>query len=150
MTKDKDRIQFRTGPLAADLQARTAPDASTSADLIARRDLERYYQVLHHDLHTVDLTREEAHLVCEALSTPDADPSPDTILGSILIAVHIDHLDRSYGVDARALTLKIKWWTVGQRYAVLDAVERWRLLKDERVDPDMALVRVGLYRPKRH
>jgi hypothetical protein len=146
-----ERVQFRAGPIATQLQQRSDGNPDLSVDLVARRDLERYYSLLSNDLRTImSLTRDEAMLCCEALlglTLDDISRSPHSMVTSILDAMNFNELHKKLGVDRTTFTEKIINWTGGQRYAVADAVERWRLLtRDHGVDDDEALVKVGLLR----
>jgi hypothetical protein len=149
-----DRVQFRAGPVARQLAQRVAADHDLSPDLVARRDLLRYYTLLLNDIRGVDLTRSEAMLCCEALSGPLGGPddigrSPAAVYASIIDAMRLDRLDEKWEVDQAILTEKVAGWTAGQRYAVADAVERWWLLTTDDgagETDDQALGEVGLLR----
>lgn len=154
MTAKIERIQFRTGQLASQIQVRAAEESSLSADLVARRDLHRYYTMLANDLRTITLTKPEALLCCEALGAPMEDPddtakSPASVLASIIDAMSLDKLDEKFGVDRETFLTKVMGWTAGQRYAVADAAERWWLLPDDEQDHEVTLTKVGLLRSSR-
>ncbi|MEQ7008401.1 hypothetical protein ABN028_19705 [Actinopolymorpha sp. B17G11] len=122
-----ERIQFRTGdPLAAKLAERTPADAKP--DLIARRDLERFYGLLAAELRTLKLTDAEAYVIVDALNGTYLDDLTTALYvhSEIAEAVRIDDLDKKHGVPDRDTFLKrIAAWTPAQRFAVADAVQRW-------------------------
>lgn len=155
MTTKLERIQFRPGQLAPQIQSRTDNDESgLSADLVARRDLHRYYTALANDLRAITLTKGEALLCCEALGAPLGDPDDTTksagsIFASIIDAMALDRLDEKFDVDRDTFSAKVAAWTAGQRYAVADAVERWWLLPDSEQDDIATLTKVGLLRSPR-
>jgi hypothetical protein len=143
-------IVFRAvGGLGADLSARTRDDDPPARMLseTARRDLTRHYALLAAELTGVTLGLGEALFLCDMLNGTLVDDQ-------LLLVRHLHHevedaepdgLAGKWGVDGESLAKKVQGWTVGQRLAVVDAVERfWRIA--ESVDHDVALRRAGLTR----
>lgn len=119
-----DRIQFRPGPLASALTARGGDDNASAAQ-VAARDLDRYYQLLALALASVDLTPGEAGLIVDALNGSLMDVSNVQLLAYAITDSYEDGLPAKWEVDAAALSAKLRGWTLLQRMAVGDAVERF-------------------------
>lgn len=135
------QIAFRAGPLAGPLAERAFGDESVS--LVAKRDLERYYEALRRELATVRLSRDEALLICDACNGTLFEPHSVPLLwAEIDEAIRAAGLAQKWGVDGEALVTNLRDLSYAQALAVVDAVERfWRL---EVTDFDPALRAVGL------
>jgi hypothetical protein len=140
------KVQFRPRGLTHRLFARTR---TGSINEIARRDLERYYNLIEAVLGTVELTSAEAALLCDALRTFRLDRADVALLWTeVADAIHVEGLDHRWAVDGGALVTKLRRLHLAQAYAVVDAVDRyWALASgshDGAVDANLA--RVGLTR----
>lgn len=141
------RIHYRvpSDDLLDQLRARAVPPLSI--DLVARRDLERYYACVHAELRTVSLTIAEACLTCDACNgivwLPATIPS---LPEEIEKAIRQDSLDEKWAVDGSALVARLQTLSYGQKAAIADAIERfWRLVTLGDHEPTERLLRrVGL------
>lgn len=116
-------INFRPGELQDQIQARMGHNTAGGT---AKRDLARYYKLLDQVLPSLDLAREEASLICDALNGTYLDEHTYHLLwASIEDAVTMDHLDKKWGVDGPALVNKIREYSPPQTMALLDATERF-------------------------
>jgi hypothetical protein len=138
-----------------ELEARVGTGARTSPDLIARRELERYYLALDAELRAVNLTEREALLLCDLLNgsvisadLPDVPEvsSPAAIRYELYDAIRLDRIDGKWNVDGAGLLRRVEGWSYTQSLAVRDAVTRWWLIQEGR-DATECLVEVGLIRP---
>ncbi len=138
-----DRIEFRAGPVAGPISDRTG---TISEGLVARRDLERYYALLDHELARVELSEAEASLICDALNGTLMDPHSYRLLwAEVADAVRLDGLDAKWGVDGDALVERLRALSPGAMMAVVDAVERFWLSPNPLGEN---LRRVGLVRDR--
>jgi len=118
-------VQFRPGPLQAELEARGEPNE------IGKRDLGRYYTLLRRELAGVQLSEPEACLLVDALNGTLLDEHTVSLLWAELDdAILQDHLHEKWslpGEQAGALVARLRSLSPGQAMAVYDAVERfWR------------------------
>lgn len=136
-------IQFRPGPMTGALTERAG---GSSIDLIAKRDLARYYELLRRELARISLTRDEACLICDAMNGTALleSFSPFYLPMELGDAISLNHLDDKWKVDAEVLLGKVARWTPAQLLAVGDATERFWSRSDE--DTDLVLESVGLVR----
>ncbi len=134
-------IQFRPGPLAGELAARTHDGASE----IARRDLARYYALLRNELRRVELTESEALAIAEACREwiASGDITPWSMPAQVDQALHESDLADRYAIDGAQLVRKLWLLSHCQRMAIVDAVERYWLSNG---DPAIRLLDVGLVR----
>lgn len=138
-----DQIGFKVSPeLAAAIDSRTREGGS--ANLTARRDLERYYSALRYALASVELAEGEAKLVCDALNecweAGVTTPSEARAHLSLEVedAIRLHGAAKKWGVDSDKLRSTIAHLDDVQALAVMDAVERF-WAGDETVES------VGLY-----
>lgn len=109
-----------------------------SAGAVARRDLARYYELLRLELRSLDLTDEEASLICDANNGigllvyahegPELGLLRASLITSVNDAVALNSYDRKHRLteqQATALLERMWRWTPGQVLAVADAVERF-------------------------
>lgn len=121
MTVRESPIQFRPGPLAQEVDARGDNPNET-----ARRDLERYYDLLRHELRSVVLTEPEALVVCDALNGARMDVAAARLVwAAVDDAIQHDSLGVKWAVDGTELVTKLRGLTTAQALALVDAVERW-------------------------
>lgn len=145
--QNKNRVEFRASKsLLAHIAARCgSSQPGTEPNRIAERDLERYYYALEQTLRSVELTEQEALLICDAMNGVLVEPHTAQLLwAQIADAVEIDGLDRKWGVDGAALTAKLRGLSYAQALAVSDAVERWWSGPCRDTDGAMSLRKVGL------
>lgn len=124
MSKGSKVISFRvgTGFLREELEARDYQHDSQANEL-ARRDLERFYDLLRRTLQTVDLTASEASAICDANNGTFWDRfSYKMIWANVADSAG---LGEKWGVDQAALVKKMMAWDHSQCLAVIDAVERF-------------------------
>ncbi len=147
------RVEFRpSGPLGQQLTARAdiPTDGKTNRAVteVARRDLTRLYALLAADLAAVHLTRGEALFLCDMLNGSHIDDQLLTVrhLHHEITDAIPDGLDVKWDVDGEKLAAKVAGWTLSQRLAVVDAVERYWQLDDDADDYNQALQHVGLLR----
>lgn len=147
-----DKIQFRPGSLTEQVSRRGATDNATASH-IAARDLNRYYALLDMALASVHLTETEANLLVDTLQGREINLRLARNLALELepILTH-EALVTVWGAIPLALLAKIRVWSLLQRMAICDAIERWRVLMNgqpaDRPDTtrDESLVIVGLLR----
>ncbi|WP_454859707.1 hypothetical protein [Promicromonospora soli] len=120
-------VNFRaTPPLDYYLQAR-AYDEDRTISAAARNGLLRYYRILDASLRGLSLTEAEASLICDALNgvwLRDGG-SEEMIWAEISDAISYEGLDTKWGVDGASLVGTVRGWTLAQKVAVVDAVERF-------------------------
>lgn len=136
------RVEFKSAVLSRIIAERAGQD---SLGLTAARDLERYYALVEEELGSLDLTEAQASLICDALNGTLLEPYSIRLLwAEVDDAVHLNGLDRKWGVSGPALVEKLRALTPGQKFALADAVERfWR---DTTVPTEERLRQVGLIR----
>ncbi len=117
-------ISFRPGPELGPL----IDGRGEQAGLVAKRDLERYYHLLDHELRRINLTEGEAMLLCDACNGLIFEPYSIPLLwANVDDAIRLDGLDAKWHVDGPELVAKLRALTRGQAFAVVDAIERfWR------------------------
>ena len=141
-------VAFRAvPPLHGHLAGRCTGDEPAPADLVeaTRRSLTRYFTLLDRELASVDLDRDEALFLADMLRATSIDDE-------LLTVRHLDHeiedakpdgLAGKWGVDDNKLAEKVRGWTLAQKLAVVDAVERFHQIG--RIDDyNAALQQVGL------
>lgn len=140
-----ERIQFRVGPLADALAERGGSENATASQIVAR-DVQRYYDLLALALAQVTLAAGAASLIVDALNGSVRDEHLAQMLDYAIADSLEDGLAEKWQIDGPALVATIRAWSLLQRMAVVDAVERfWS--NDYHVDEIGArLVRVGLVR----
>jgi hypothetical protein len=95
--------------------------------IVGLRDLRRYYSLLNYHLLELNLTTDEANLICEALKNYHLEEDPErgrVIWKQINNAIQKEQLDRQWKVNS-AFIGKIKALTHFQSFALVDAVERY-------------------------
>ena len=136
---DIGRVQFRPGGLAKDMICRIDPawrvSPNAGAARVAQRDLERYYALLRYALATVasDLTLAEARWVVAAHWSMLFDETAE-IAAAMLPSQLRDFADDPEGrsaaaawrIDPEVLIRRVRDWSMLQRAAVIDAIERLR------------------------
>jgi hypothetical protein len=114
---------MRPGPLAPALAARLAGESPAA---VVRRDLSRYYEALTLGLANVALSPGEAGLIVDALNGTRIELTTAQMLGEeIEDAMKLDGLAAKWDVDGPRLVATILGWSLVQRLAVVDAVERF-------------------------
>lgn len=132
-TRQGPPIQFRDVEIERELAAR-----GDNPNLVAKRDLERYYALLRQSLPT--FSRSEASLIVDALNGTLIEPHTARLLWAAIDDALYDGLAEKWGVDGLALVARLRRLTPFEALAVVDAAERyWR--DHEAAD---ALERVGL------
>jgi len=147
-----ERVTFRCPPdlLDAIRERRRAEEADGE---VARRDVERYYATLSAELARLNLSAEEAALICDSLNGfASRETDPDLLSRAWWINVEdhvrINDADRKWGVEKPAvLVAKLRALSPGASMAILDAVERW-WMRDRATGETIpeSLLAVGLIR----
>jgi hypothetical protein len=117
--------------------------------IVGLRDLRRYYSLLNYHLLELNLTTDEANLICEALKNYHLEEDPErgrVIWKQINNAIQKEQLDRQWKVNS-AFIGKIKALTHFQSFALVDAVERYWIWEQSSPDEPMQtkLSRVDLH-----
>ena len=116
-------IQFRPGELTDALIERATDDTQAGASRAAQRDLGRYYYALALALASVDLSSGEALLLVDIMNGSHMDVSTAQILPYEIEDAEPEY-DSKWGVDRSVLLAKVRGWSLLQRLAVCDAIER--------------------------
>ena len=121
------RIEYRvTEELLQQIQSRVGMGSGTS--LIARRDLERYYQALPDEMRDIQLSQDEMSLLRDALNGVLHEPHTYRLLwAGVDDAIRHEGLAEKWHVDGEALVTRLRDMTPGQTMAIIDAVERYWL-----------------------
>ncbi len=145
-------IQFRPGEVAGALDARATED-SISPDLVAKRDLSRYYALLERELRGLRLSVPEASLIVDALNGTILNEDTYHLAGyQVADAFQVSALgDKWFPGDpdaARSFFDHLPTMTASQWLAIGDACERFwqRVGAGERADTHTLLRAVGLVR----
>jgi hypothetical protein len=156
-TASRHVIQFHDLELRPELEARVdVSNSEQSVHLIARRDLERYYNLLSEGLRRVrstdkdyNLTEAEASLIVDVLNGSVMDSTGAAMLWhEIEDGVRLDGLDIKWAIDGAVLVSRVRSWGLIDCMAIIDAAERfWGQHPDGETIHD-GLVRVGLIRGK--
>lgn len=136
-------VAFRVGRdtvgLPADLALRT--NGRTSRNEVARRDLERYYEILRRALPA--FARNEALAILDATNGTLFDPTTAPLLWADVD--DSEGLGEKWGVDTSALVARLRGLSYAESLALVDACERfWSYGQD--ADTDLALQASGLVR----
>lgn len=116
-----------------DGKSQTGRPPEGSTNMVARRDLGRYYRLLADELRSVNLTEAEASLICYALNGPHLmDVGSLRGLSALTVlrvevsdAITLNAYDLKWGVNGGELAAKLDALTPGQAMAIIDAVERF-------------------------
>lgn len=137
-----ERIQFRPGDLTPFLAARGATN-NPEASQLAQRDLERYYHLLALALASVSLTSGQAGMIVDVLNGTLIGTSTAQLLADEMSDSLADGYATKWEVDGPALVATVRSWSLLQRMAVCDAVERfWSA--NHVTSTDDRLVAIGL------
>lgn len=140
-----ERIQFRVGSLAAALDERGGAWNAEAAQIVAR-DVQRYYDLLALALAQVQLSMGEASLIVDALNGSVRDEHLAQALDYEISDSLQDGLAEKWKIDGPALVAQIRGWSLLQRMAVVDGVERFWSNCYHIDDMPVRLLRVGLVR----
>jgi len=124
---ERETIQFRPGKLREQFAARAG---SLSIDLVAKRDLERYYALIGQQ---PQFSPGEACLLADAMNGVHEEPwSINVFWAGVQDAIDLEHLDEKWKVDGKELVARLRALSAGEKYAVVDAVERaWAIWRTE-------------------
>lgn len=140
-------IQFRAGfELEAFLKERVEPGRSINQ--VVARDIERYYQALDLARAQVDLTQGEASLIVDALNGTFIDMNAMQFLAMEIEDSLADGLAEKWGVDGLALVQKLKTYSLLQKMAIVDSIERFWKGEYHTSDMTEKLTRAGLLKAK--
>lgn len=149
-TLDRDVIQFRVGAdgeLRGNLGVRASQWLDESMHLVARRDLERYYELLVRLLARIELSDGEAFLIVDVLNATSSDVrSAGMLWAEIDDGIALEGLADKWGVDGPALVAKVRGWNLAECLAVVDAAERFwvGVERSDKLETRERLVAVGL------
>lgn len=139
MTRKTDQITFRASDLAGQLDART--DGRLSAGLVAKRDLERYYETLRRSLPTFG--SQEALAILDTCNGTLWEPHTVRLIwANVEDAIRLEALDQKWNIDGAALVARLRSLSYAEALAVVDAAERYWCSAEE--DADAALAATGL------
>lgn len=131
--------------LRRELTARGGVERGEGVGVVAKRDLERYYEALRRALADVDLNYEEAYALCDVLNGVILDATTIPLMwAQVADAIRHNNLARKWGIDGESLILRLRSYSYIQLLAIVDAVERWWRLSADTNEQDAALVSVGL------
>lgn len=134
------RAQFILGELTLDIETRRRGDEAYGS--VAKRDLERYYELLRRSLPA--FTEAEASVLVDACDEWRIEAHSASLLwAKVDEAIAANGLDQQRSVDGPALVARLRSLAPFEALAVCDAIERFRLDPNPTVT---ALVRVGLVR----
>ncbi len=136
-------ISFRLGRSQTGLSHEIARrvDGRHSANDVARRDLERYYEVVRRALPTFG--RQEALAILDATNGTAFDATTVTLVWADVDET--EGLGEKWGVDHAALVARLRGLSYAECVALVDACERfWSYGSD--ADTDLALEASGLVR----
>lgn len=143
--KGNPRVSFRAPePVMAESEARQdalsaimegGEDAALGST--ARRDLERYYQVVRDELRHLTLSRAEVMLILDAMN--GVIVSPPAMYRSALLLDVVDHIrlngaDEKWDVDGDQLVRTLEGMSPGTLMALCDLAERFWARSDEETD----------------
>lgn len=143
-----ERVVFRPGPLLGALVERADEPGDAAISRVAQRDLDRYYELLVSALASVSLSAGEAGLIVDATNGTLFDPwsvAAQTLHYEIEDSL-VDGLAAKWDVDGPALVAKLAGYSILQRAAICDAVERFWQDSYHVENTRARLVRVGLVR----
>jgi hypothetical protein len=155
--KPKDRskiapVTFRDRRLELRIQTRQRPAVADSMGLVAKRDLQRLYDLIDVEAAELGLSVDEACMVCDALQgVITVDDRWRSIWAEVDDGIRNRDLQAKWGVSdaaARSVVDRLRTCPPSTRLAVCDAAERfWILmLADDRPAAAEAVVAVGLVR----
>lgn len=129
-TPGGSQVRFRPASLSVPLRDRSWD--GRPVDLVARRDLQRYYTLLDLSLDRVVLSESEAGLVCHALNWLQ-QASPDEVeidhwqvaWADVADAIRRERLDQQWNVDGEELIQRLRRLSPGELAAIVDAAERF-------------------------
>jgi len=123
----------------------TTPAAVAMTDRITELHLRRYRNLLARGLAAIDLTRNEACLICDALNGTAIFEQEYMFIGAeVQDSIRLNHTDEKWSVDGPAIVRKLTAASPVTLCAIADAAERfWE--HPER-DTDQLLREVGLLR----
>lgn len=138
-------IQFKPGPLREELESREHFPVG-GANMVARRDLTRYYALLRDSIREVELTPGEAAYICDCLNGTIFGEHFYSLVWAEVADAEEDGLGEKWGVDAKALADRLRGASLGCRMAIVDAAERaWAVWgEDPTADLEETLRLVGL------
>lgn len=151
------RISFRApAHVMAEVEARQdAMSAIVSGEgdaplgSTARRDLERYYQVVRDELVRAPLTRNEVLLIMDALNgviIEHAGGYRGALIADVVDHIRLNAADAKWVVSAAVLEAKLREMRPGTMMALIDASERFWARASE--DAEVVLRELGLWREK--
>lgn len=142
---DYPTISFRPGEsLLAALETRTGDGPAHGT---AKRDLERYYDLLARDVRRLTLSEAEIMLLLDVSNGTLWEPTSIPLLYAEVENALQDGVEQKWGVDGLALVGKLRALSLGQTYALVDGLERaWKALGEHDGDLKAAAVAAGLVR----
>lgn len=119
-------ILFHGADLELEVTARVNTRWGYSPDELRERDLGRHYQVLAAERALLNLTENEALLLCDVLNGTIMEPFiPGMLWVEVHDAIELDGADQNWGVNGAVLLEKLRNLSPGGVMTILDAVERW-------------------------
>lgn len=103
----------------------------------ARRDLERYYQVVRDELRQLQLTQREVLLVLDAMNGVIVDPPQmyrSTLLLDVADHIRLNAADEKWDIDGEGLIRRLESLSPGTLISLVDLAERFWARSDEGTD----------------
>jgi len=132
------KIQFHLGDIEPRLTERAG---QLSPSLVAKRDLQRYYQILNDSMPR--LTEGAAAAICDALNGAMLTPATYRYLWAEVDDWPAEELGTKWGIDGPALVTQLRALSPCASMALCDAVERFWAAREGRDRRDV-LIEVGL------
>jgi len=120
-------VSFKDAELEKTLSERAAGNADLSAGLVAKRDLDRYYWMMHQQGSRFATKGEELELICEALKeTTFSEPwIIQGVPGTVEDQISVKHLAKKHmTVDCDQLVDRLHQASALQLLTLVDRVER--------------------------
>lgn len=144
MPEDLKHVTFRPGPLSGSILERMD---DTTAGTVVQRDLTRYYEILELALHRVELTEGEAGFLVDICNGTRFDPFP---VAAQSLHYEVEdaepEYDSKWGVDRPSFIAKLRGYSLLERAAICDAIERFWIDSYHKDSTQARLVHVGLIR----
>lgn len=144
MPENLKHVTFRPGSLSDPILERSG---DMTAGAIAQRDLTRYYEMLEMALQRVNLTEGEARMLVDICNGTRFDPFP---VAAQSLHYEVEdaepEYDSKWGVDRPSFIAKLRGYSLLERAAICDAIERFWIDSYHKDSTQARLVHVGLIR----
>jgi hypothetical protein len=118
------KVQFYdSGSLQSAIISRTSEERPVSISMVAKRDLERYYEVLRKSLPKFSVG--EASLLVDALNGCQFEPYSISMLWANVSDAVKEGYGKKWEVDGSAFVERLRAFSYAECMATVDAVERF-------------------------